>query len=524
MEGRELELSAVDEGEREWLLDGLKALIQKRGSETFLRARILRALSEDFPDRVPEGAAGAGVLIRRLLWYAGMPDHRIRLRVYTEATFSELDHHGIGHAGPGTAAWFAGITAHICDFGVNARELSAREELIGTLGHEVAHAYRYHHGLIVPDAGVEEQLTDLTAVYLGFGVFLLNSSAVFKTGGYSASGERLLYEKRERGYLAPRQLALLLAAQVVARGLEGKARAAIAGELSPNHRKLFEDACELLPDPHELRKRLALPEPEAWPAASAEAILPLELDEQQELLESVEEDEPRPRASARRLESTQAGLLAMGGGFLPLALGALGFVQGAPLLAAAVLGAGLGYAIGVRRRSARCSACRSALPPQSEQCPACGAELTAVEELDEHDAPREGNGGDENEPATPDQSSALKLDADTLLICAMYAAWVIDEGHLSAEAEEQHAELVVAVRCGERPTARLADAWDDLAAGLSEPAASFVNEYFTRRRESATTDFHHLLESGGLRDTPGAYARVADLLESRLKRYQLDRQ
>ena len=89
-----------------------------------------------------------------------------------------------------------GLADGVYRFGVKDTELRDEQALIGTLGHEVAHAYRTHHGLVVASRDTEEQLTDLTTIYLGFGVFTLESSHQFKTGlGFSAFGAWLGYER-----------------------------------------------------------------------------------------------------------------------------------------------------------------------------------------------------------------------------------------------------------------------------------------------------------------------------------------
>jgi hypothetical protein len=515
MEGHALELEPVGDEEREWLLDGLAGLIRRRGFETFVTARILRGRSEDFPDDAPKGPKGAAVLIRRLLQYAGMPDHRVRLQIYKEQSYSEFDHRGIGHAGPGTAAWFAGIEGDVCHFGVNVRELGDQEELIGTLGHEVAHAFRHHHGLLVRDSAIEERLTDLTAVYLGFGTFLLNSSKVFKTGGYSESGEPLLYQTQERGYLAPRQLALLLAAQVVARDLDRKQRAAVAAELTPNHRKLFEDACELVPAPGELRQRLGLPERGAWPASpdadARVALLEPEVDEPEPEpeIEAASSRAPGRSRSAQRIESSLGKPLAIAGGVLPFAFGATGVIEGWPLLGAAAFAAGLGYVVGTGLFNDTCSGCRGRLPRGVTSCPHCNASIVQASTEDQED-------NEHDEPEFPEGVTDDADDTDLSLMLAMYAAWAIQREHVSESAEETHAELIVAVRCGERPTPQLALAWEALASDLKQPTASFILDYFGRRHGPASQDYTRLLDSAGLRDTPQGYARVADLLDSRL--------
>ena len=258
--GVELELPDVDE--REWLLDGLARLVRLRGWEQLVGAPVLLPDQQYFPDPWLDDARGVVILLRRLLVYAGMPEFRVRVTVYDNDAHAQYDYRGVGHGGAGAAAWFAGIDGDLCRFGVERRELGDVEELVGTLGHEVAHAYREHHGVCARDRHIEERLTDLNSVYLGFGVFLFNSSWSFKTGGYSASGERLLYERKSRGYLSPAQLAVLLGAQSVARAAPREAREAIAAALSPNHRKLYRDACRLFDDdPAALRQRLGVSDP-----------------------------------------------------------------------------------------------------------------------------------------------------------------------------------------------------------------------------------------------------------------------
>jgi hypothetical protein len=103
-----------------------------------------------------------------------------------------------------------------------------------------------------------------------------------ESGGYSESGERLLYERHSLGYLSPAEFALLLSAQVSARGRTDERRT-LRAALHPNHARLFERGCqEFAQEPAALRARLGIPEPDAWPAQPA-------IDEL--LAKRVEEDE-----------------------------------------------------------------------------------------------------------------------------------------------------------------------------------------------------------------------------------------
>jgi len=70
--------------------------------------------------------------------------------------------------------------------------------VIKILAHEMAHEYRHLHGLVVSlEDGVEELLTDVTSVYLGFGRYILNGAAMVEGDVLSA---RTTYTT---GYMKP---------------------------------------------------------------------------------------------------------------------------------------------------------------------------------------------------------------------------------------------------------------------------------------------------------------------------------
>jgi hypothetical protein len=202
-------------------------------------------------------------LLRRLLDYASLTSLTLVLEV---DQFSNpqgevlLDGRTGGHTG--TAAWFAGIRDGVCLFGVDTDQLKDPIGLVGTLAHEVAHAYRHANELRLADSSVEEPLTDLTTVYLGFGILTANASQRFRSGRSGPGGS--WYSRAEGGYLGMRSLSYLLAAQVVARGVAAKS---IARVLSPNQRACLTAACKELGARDALLERLGLP---AAPSVSPE--------------------------------------------------------------------------------------------------------------------------------------------------------------------------------------------------------------------------------------------------------------
>jgi hypothetical protein len=382
-EERALAVELPDEERRTWLLDGLARLIQLRGYEQLVLAPLLIPSNDYFPDAWESSPNGVQTLLRRLLVYAGLEGLRVKLHVYREANAEVFDTHGVGQRGAGAAAWFAGIEDDICTFGVDARELRDVESLIGTLCHEVAHAYRERHGLSVVTRETEELLTDLTAVYLGFGVFLLNSSFSFKTGGYSETGDRLLYEKNVRGYLSPAELAVLLGAQLSVRGASNSQRRAILSELSANQQKLVRDALAIFtPDVEDLRARLGVAPPARWPPPKllSEFVQPLpheaDADELIELEPSA--DSVRlPRAQAARIAHSHAMLLAAVGALISVPIAAL-FAEGWVFLAIIAGPPALGGLLGARLYRYDCSGCAARQSGLTEHCENCRAEFGAT--------------------------------------------------------------------------------------------------------------------------------------------------
>ncbi len=346
---------ACDDGER--APEGLQLLVQ-----------LTTALADAGQHLLVPGVGGlrlAPLLACGLVAREQRREERVRVGEWLTA--------GVGHR----LHRFHGITDEVCLFGVNERELRDLDSLIGTLGHEVAHAYRFRHGLEATDRHVEELLTDLTSVYLGFGVFLLNSSHVFRTGGYDERGERLLYETKRQGYLSPSRIAVLLGAQAVVRNLDRREQRAISEALAPNQAMLFGKAVALLgDDPDGLRERLNVPPPEAWepgtplsvltrPLPPAQLIARDEAAEIREELAEVQRDE-----IAFLIDGDQRWTWMWTAGGVAVLLG-LALANGAlywPLVAICTLG---GYLGGMQSKSPRCSACGVVNSPKARRCQ-CG--------------------------------------------------------------------------------------------------------------------------------------------------------
>jgi hypothetical protein len=388
------ELRFPDASDQDALLSALRHLVNSQGALTLVRSPILDADPSWFPDSYEPGPRGFRTLARRLLGYCGLTGRRVTLRVESEANYSAFSSEGHGQWASGAAAWFEGIDALTCRFGVNARELRDPAAVVGSLCHEVAHAWRAERGIRAIDPVAEEMATDLTAVYLGFGVHLLNSSSTYRTGHYAETGEQLSYERVSRGYLTPGQIALLLAAQVVARDAPQSERRRVARALAPNQRGLFERGYDLLAeDPIELRARIGVPEP-PWPEGIPlqELTAPLDADES-DLVPAEEDASVEARAGehmATRLARNRVGFLAFVGALIPF-LASLIFndFQGVTFAAAVAGAALLGGLVGHFLSSWHCSRCGGRLRAEQQRCASCGALLQADDALEEEE-PEEG--------------------------------------------------------------------------------------------------------------------------------------
>jgi hypothetical protein len=207
--------------EREWLWAALQTLVDTRGEETFLTAPIVLPNDKFFPDRWTPDEAGVARLAGRLLDYAGLGHLGVDVEVFTEATEVRevgLDGRASATSHAGAAAWFAGIRGGTCLFGAEADQLEDALGLVGAMAHEVGHAFRRVHRLEHRDRDIEEKLTDVTTIYLGFGVLTTASAARFITKSHDNLGSS--YAHKKQGYLAAHEMAFMLASQLQLRGYD----------------------------------------------------------------------------------------------------------------------------------------------------------------------------------------------------------------------------------------------------------------------------------------------------------------
>jgi hypothetical protein len=385
------------EHEQKALLNGLAAIIEARGFETFVLAPLLEPDPRFFPEPWEPSARGVRALALRLLRHAGLENEDASVTLFGES-LPRGTHRG-------ALAWFAGMQGATCLFGVHRNQLREHDAIVGTLCHEAAHAYRTSTGLAEAYDRLDEENTDLTTIYLGFGILSTNNAYRFRkrsTVGVRYPG--IEYSTAQAGYLSPQAMAFALAAQVTSRGVSASEAKRIE-RLLEGHQQAFFHAARLQfeKDVRGLRFRLGLPPVETWPEPKPVtfAQIPDDAifvpDARAAALLDTPTNEGRNVFCVRQ---THAARYALGGAIVGALAGSvasmvLGLAPPAVVLGGAVLGALALGSWGRFRFTETCSdpECGASLPANADSCLRChgrvrgtirdpGERLTAEEALD----------------------------------------------------------------------------------------------------------------------------------------------
>jgi len=223
--------------ERQWLTHALKKLIARRGAQILDATPLVEPTNDWFPEPWAMTAAHGHALAQRMMHYAGLGDLRVSLSAY-----EPIDDPANPPWDANTAGWFAGIVDGRAHFGLHVGQFSDPEAAGGVMAHEVAHAWRAHHHLVIDDREKEELLTDVTTIVLGFGILSTNNTDRYRSSGdYSETR----WSISSAGYLPPQAMAYLLALWSAARGRAAE-RKAIERHLEPNQLGFFRAALDEL--------------------------------------------------------------------------------------------------------------------------------------------------------------------------------------------------------------------------------------------------------------------------------------
>ncbi|MFI6865974.1 hypothetical protein [Nocardia sp. NPDC050406] len=198
----------VGETERVWVEEMLGWCAAQFGTAP-LRAPVILPTGEFFPGPYSGAEAEARAVVDRVRRYMGVEPNRILVEVRSDVddlpdvAFLE----GTSHGEAGHYRVERGRAVVSLDLTRSRSPI----QLVATAAHELAHERLLGERRIDPDRHDGEQLTDLTTVYLGLGVFNANSAFQFTQGTHGWRSQRL-------GYLSPPMFGYALACWSVMRG------------------------------------------------------------------------------------------------------------------------------------------------------------------------------------------------------------------------------------------------------------------------------------------------------------------
>jgi hypothetical protein len=357
------EPSQPDRESREHLLGVLAELIVKGGAERFLIAPVAPG-PDAFPEPWAPTRAGVQLLLRRLMWHAGI-DRGV-----------DVDDELLAKAPPTERKPATRVDA--IDVGAKARfalYFVGDDDVVGTLAHEVGTVFAALHRpdeadpyrtaeppMITIDADRDCERGSIAAVMLGLGVLAANAAyqQYSSSGRFNGGYVPLEYDVLSAGAVPMSALAYLLAVQAIVRGETEPPK----GLAPPQRDEVAEWLRTLDGQRGALCERLGVS-----PAAASTArpaIAPID-DELPPF------EEPPPRPTAFRWHTHRGGV-----GFLTGTVMGLGiaFAVSRGMMPFTVLGgATAGHVIGRRVRAPRCSACATVLRMDATTCFRCGAAL-----------------------------------------------------------------------------------------------------------------------------------------------------
>jgi hypothetical protein len=158
---------------KQWVEDRLSWLSQQFGLHILLERPIILPIAEFFPDPWDGSRKAVRCMFRRVCEYMMVDPEDVELKIFTDrAESSPLPWTGGTAAGTwqrGDGPWKKGVVRVARDM------LERPSDLVGIMAHELAHQRLLGEERWDADAHDNELLTDLAAVYHGFGVFLANN-------------------------------------------------------------------------------------------------------------------------------------------------------------------------------------------------------------------------------------------------------------------------------------------------------------------------------------------------------------
>ena len=203
----------VDAEDWEWLLASLKWL-EREFPELDAERRLALPTREDFPPATTEGAERGEELMGQVKAIAGLADWPVRLMPVAPPRRGAVNSVAALQGDSGACGSFRlartdeGVP--VAEIRYTFDQLDNPAGLVATFAHELAHyLLRTQPNPLPGGEPVEELFTDLTAVWLGFGIFLGNNARY--AGHIDEGAGRGWFVSGWQGYLGERMLMTALA-------------------------------------------------------------------------------------------------------------------------------------------------------------------------------------------------------------------------------------------------------------------------------------------------------------------------
>ncbi|MTE16040.1 hypothetical protein [Nocardia aurantiaca] len=195
--------------ERLWVEEMLGWCATQFGART-LRTPVIVPTSDFFPDAYPRTAQQVLSVVERVGGYMGVGLDRLVVELDSAWAVPPEQAMFLEGAARGEAGHYR-LEHGRAVVSLELARLRSPITLVATVAHELAHERLLGERRIAPDRHDGEQLTDLTTVYLGLGVFNANAAFQFSQNSRGWRSQRL-------GYLSQPMYGYALACWTVMRG------------------------------------------------------------------------------------------------------------------------------------------------------------------------------------------------------------------------------------------------------------------------------------------------------------------
>lgn len=186
----------------QWQFDCFEWLLQHTGGiEAFKQRRMILPTPRFFPHDGSSEHAFAEMIFNQVRAYAGMADWPCMLQCQEADPNTMVSPHAFVQGAPSSpAGTFRALSEGGALITYSPKQLRDPMSLVATFAHELAH-YRTAGFPEPPPGGWEvwEPATDLTAAFLGFGIFLANSRFNFS---HFDDGRTAGWRWQQQGYLS----------------------------------------------------------------------------------------------------------------------------------------------------------------------------------------------------------------------------------------------------------------------------------------------------------------------------------